>query len=345
MNLETLDYTLDRALIAQTPRSVRDGARLLVVGRGIGVQAHATVRDLGRWLSPGDLLIVNDAEVTAARLRGRRRPGGGAVEILLAEQLEAEEEWLCLARNAGRAPGDERITFGPELDGILSGPGEGPYRRIRFDAQGDLGGALRRYGELPLPPYIRRPAGPLPLDHERYQTVFARVPGAIAAPTAGLHFTPALLRALDASGIRHAAITLLVGVATFLPVRTASLDEHHVPAERYEIPAATAAAIAATRARGGRVVAVGTTSVRALESAALDDGTVRSGSGRTQLVIGAGYRFHVVDALLTNLHLPRSTLLALVAAFAGLEPTLSAYRAANAAGYRFYSYGDAMLIT
>ncbi len=344
MNLETLDYTLDRALIAQTPRSVRDSARLLVVDRGIGVRAHATVRDLGRWLSPGDLLIVNDAEVTAARLRGRRR-GGGAIEVLLAEPLAAGQEWLCLARNAGRAAGGERITFGPELDGILSGPGEGPYRRIRFDARGDLGGALRRYGELPLPPYIRRPAGPLPLDHERYQTVFARVPGAIAAPTAGLHFTPALLRALDASGIGHAAITLLVGVATFLPVRTASLDAHHVPTERYEIPAATAAAITATRARGGRVVAVGTTSVRALESAALDDGTVRSGSGRTQLVIGAGYSFRVVDALLTNLHLPRSTLLALVAAFAGLEPTLSAYRAANAAGYRFYSYGDAMLIT
>ena len=344
MNLETLDYTLDPALVAQEPRPTRDGARLLIVDRGKGARAHAEIRELGQWLSPGDLLIVNDAEVMAARLRGRR-PSGGAVEILLAEEVAGAEGWLCLARNGGKSRRGERITFGPDLEGTLSGPADGPYRTIRFEAQGDLKASLRRHGEVPLPPYIRRPAGPLPEDRERYQTVFARVPGAIAAPTAGLHFTPALLRELEESGVRCAAITLLVGVATFLPVRTASLDAHHVPAERYNIPASTAAAIAATKAAGGRVVAVGTTSVRTLESAALDDGTVRPGSGRTQLIIGPGYRFRVVDALLTNLHLPRSTLLALVAAFAGVEPTLSAYRVANDAGYRFYSYGDAMLIT
>jgi S-adenosylmethionine:tRNA ribosyltransferase-isomerase len=229
------------------------------------------------------------------------------------------------------------------LEGVWSdAPVDGPYRAIRFEADGDLAVALARAGELPLPPYIRRPDGPLPEDAERYQTVFARVPGAIAAPTAGLHFTPRLLAALAARGVETVALTLLVGPATFLPVRGA-LEEHHVPAERYEIAPAVADAIESARAERRRVVAVGTTVVRALESAGTD-GIVRPGRGRTDLVVAPGHAFRIVDALLTNLHLPRSSLLALVAAFAGIEPTLAAYRAASAGGYRFYSFGDAMLI-
>jgi S-adenosylmethionine:tRNA ribosyltransferase-isomerase len=211
-------------------------------------------------------------------------------------------------------------------------------------ADDDLESALRRVGEVPLPPYISRPDGPSPNDRERYQTVFARRPGAIAAPTAGLHFTPELIGDLAARDIDCVALTLLVGPATFLPVRTASLASHCVPSERYDIPEATADAMAARRTAGGRVVAVGTTTVRALESAALADGSVRPGSGRTDLVIGPGHAFRAVDALLTNFHLPQSSLLALVAAFAGIELALAAYRTATRSAYRFYSYGDAMLI-
>jgi len=343
MDLEALDYTLDPALIAQRPLAARDGGRLLVVGRDEGVRAHASVRELGAWLGAGDLLVPNDAAVVPARLRGRRATGG-AVEVLVVEPAEGEGRWRCLTRNLGRAQPGERIQVGPDLECVLGERSGGPYREVQLRADGDLAAALVRYGEVPLPPYIRRPSGPEPADRARYQTVFARVPGAVAAPTAGLHFTAALLERLARQGIQHAALTLLVGPATFLPVRTGSLAAHRVPAERYVIPEATAAAIARTRAAGGRIVAVGTTSVRALESAAQSDGTVPAGSGRTDLVIAPGHRFRAVDALLTNLHLPRSSLLALVAAFAGVEATRAAYRSATAQGYRFYSYGDAMLI-
>ncbi len=343
MDLAALDYDLDPALIAQRPLPARDGGRLLVLRRGDGVQAHAAVRDLPEWLRPGDLLIVNDAEVTPARLRGTRVTGG-QVEVLLTEPVDETGTWRCLARRAGRVRSGERIRFGVGLEGVWQGEADGPYRHIHLQAEGDLAAALDAHGELPLPPYIRRPVGPLAEDRERYQTVFARVRGAIAAPTAGLHFTPGLLAALAARDVEVAAVTLLVGPATFLSARTSSLASQHVAAERYAISEATAASVRVARAARRRIVAVGTTTVRALESAACDDGTVRDGDGRTDLVITPGHRFRVVDALFTNLHLPRSSLLALVAAFAGIEPTLAAYRAARAAGYRFYSYGDAMLI-
>lgn len=343
MDLAALDYELDPALIAQRPLPARDGGRLLVVARAQGVCAHAAVRDLGDWLVPGDLLVVNDAEVIPVRLRGMR-PTGGAVEVLLTECLDDAGAWRCLARRARRLQSGERLRFAPDLEGIWEGEVSGPYRQIRLVADGDLAGVLRARAELPLPPYIRRPAGPLPEDSLRYQTIFARVPGAVAAPTAGLHFTQELLAGLAARGIAHVAVTLLVGPATFLPVRATALDAQRVAAERYAISEATARAVNAARAAERRVVAVGTTTVRALESAALTDGSVRAGHGRTALVITPGYQFRVVDALLTNLHLPRSSLLALVAAFAGVEPMLAAYRTATRAGYRFYSYGDAMLI-
>ena len=343
MDLGVLDYALDPALIAQQPLSARDGSRMLVVERRSGSWTHATVQQLGDWLRPGDVMVVNDAEVIPARLHGRR-PSGGAIEVLLVESIDSDGNWHCIARGAGRIPTGEHISFGSGLTGIWGDHVADVYRTIRLCCEGDLDAVLRRMGEVPLPPYIRRPDGPSSTDRERYQTVFAKTPGAIAAPTAGLHFTPELIARLAWHDIACASLTLLVGPATFLPVRTTSLAAHSVPAERYAIPATTAVAIETARAAGRRIVAVGTTTVRALESAALADGTIQAGVGRTDLVIGPGHRFRAVDVLLTNFHLPRSSLLALVAAFAGIEPTLAAYRAATASGYRFYSYGDAMLI-
>jgi S-adenosylmethionine:tRNA ribosyltransferase-isomerase len=280
--------------------------------------------------------------VTSARLRGRRK-SGGAIEALLVEALDETGRWHCLTRNAQRVRVGERTCFAPDLEGVWGEHGR-PYRQIRFEADGDLSIVLGQRGELPLPPYIHRPAGASPEDHIRYQTIFARVPGAVAAPTAGLHFTPALLERLARRDIRYVPLTLLVGPGTFLPVRAPSIEAHRVPPERYAIPETTAAAVAAARAAGGRIIAVGTTVARALESAACGGGIVRPGAARTDLVITPGHHFRVVDGLLTNLHLPRSSLLALVAAFGGVEATLGAYRAASRAGYRFYSYGDAMLI-
>lgn len=344
MHLAALDYQLDPAQIAQHPPAERDGGRLLVVERGRGIAAHAVVRDLPCWLSAGDLVVVNDAEVVPARLHGRRA-SGAAIEVLLTEPTSVAGEWRCLARRTRRVRQGERLRFASDLEGVWCGvSGAGRLGTIRLEADGDLDTIVRRRGTLPLPPYIRRPNGPLRDDHARYQTVFARVPGAVAAPTAGLHFTPRLLTALGDEGIEVATLTLLVGPATFLPLRDSSDDHHEVPAERYDIPSRTAAAIAAARAAGRRIVAVGTTTVRALESACDEDGAIHPGPGRTALLIAPGHPFRAIDALLTNLHLPRSSLLGLVAAFAGVEPTLDAYRGATLAGYRFYSYGDAMLI-
>ncbi len=342
MDLGVLDYALDPALIAQHPLPRRDESRMLVIERATGARTDSSVDRLGSWLRSGDVLVVNDAEVMAARLHGAR-PTGGIVEVLLIEPL-AGATWKCMARGAGKIPAGEIIQFGEGLSGTWGTRVESQYRTIDLACDGELVPTLQRVGKLPLPPYIRRPEGPSALDCERYQTMFARNAGAIAAPTAGLHFTPGLVADLAQRGIACVPLTLIVGPATFLPVRTASLAEHDVPAERYAIPDATARALAHARAIGGRVVAVGTTTVRALETVAARDGVVRPTVGRTNLVIGPGHRFRCVDALFTNFHLPRSTLLALVAAFAGIDTTLAAYRAATASGYRFYSYGDAMLI-
>jgi len=342
MDLGVLDYALDPALIAQEPLEARDASRMMVVERAMGSRTHAAVRDLGSWLHPGDVLVANDAEVMAARLHGSR-PTGGAIEVLLVEPLDGENTWRCIARGAGKIPAGEVIHFGTVLRGVWGERTNDVYRSIRLECDGDVTSALEQVGELPLPPYIHRPNGPSHQDRARYQTMFARNRGAIAAPTAGLHFTPELMQSLVTRGVTAVTLTLLVGPATFLPVRT-SLAEHAVPAERYSIPAATAAAITRARAGGHRVIAVGTTSARALESVAAEDGAVRAAEGRTDLVIAPGHAFRAVDALLTNFHLPRSSLLALVAAFAGIELTLAAYREAVSDAYRFYSYGDAMLI-
>ena len=332
------DYDLPPELIAQAPTERRDGARLLALSRGDGAVRHRAITDLPELLSPGDLLVFNDTRVRPARLFGRIE-SGGAVE-LLAVRAVAEGEWECLGRPARRLRPGTRIGLPAGGEAVVRArlaPG-----RYAVAFTGDVDELLAQHGELPLPPYIRRPDGPLPIDAERYQTVFARRPGAVAAPTAGLHFSPALLEALAARGVAQAFVTLDVGPATFLPLRedaVATLD-----GEWAEIPAATVAAIWRARDGGGRVVAVGTTTTRALESAARRPGGLTAGSFWADAFVRPGFRFGVVDALVTNFHLPRSTLLMLVAAFAGREPVLAAYAEAVRERYRFYSYGDAMLI-
>jgi S-adenosylmethionine:tRNA ribosyltransferase-isomerase len=339
VRLEDLDYALPPDLIAQEPASERTAARLLVVGRQPEALAHETVAALPRLLRAGDLLVLNDARVVPARVRGRR-PSGGRLELLLLAERD-DGEWEALVRGSPRV--GERIHLPGATGTWTAALGEGRWR-LALDVGGPVSAWLEQVGEVPLPPYIRRPGGPTAADRERYQTTFARVPGAVAAPTAGLHFTPALLAAAADAGISHVTLTLHVGPGTFLPVRGGDLETHRMAPERYELPAAAAARIEAVRGEGGRVVAVGTTTVRALESAA-GDGRLRAGSGEAGLFICPGHRFQVVDALLTNFHLPGTPLLALVAAFAGRSVMAAAYAEAVRQRYRFYSYGDAMLIT
>jgi S-adenosylmethionine:tRNA ribosyltransferase-isomerase len=342
--LDLYDYPLDGVRIAATPAPARDAARLLVHDRASSTIRHGTFSNLPDLLRAGDLLVVNDTRVVAARLAARRR-SGGAVEVLLQPALREdggmEEVALALLKPSARIGAGEVLTVGGDARLVVLDPPGAELRRVRVE-----GGVERmlEHGELPLPPYLPREGGELPLDRERYQTVYARVPGAIAAPTAGLHFTPELLERLAAAGIGVAPLTLHVGPGTFLPVRTERLSDHAMHEEVYEIPEETATRMARTRASGGRIVAVGTTTTRALESARREDGSIGAGRARTRLMIRPPWCFRAIDALITNFHLPRTTLLALVAAFAGRERLLALYREAAALGYRFYSYGDAMLI-
>jgi S-adenosylmethionine:tRNA ribosyltransferase-isomerase len=341
MKLSDFDYPLPEELIAQEPVSPRDASRLLVL-RPEGAFEHRRFGDLEALLSPGDLLVFNDTRVLPARLVGRKG-SGGRVELLLCEPLEGGlgRRWRALGQASKPIREGAELAFGGLAARVLSAEGEGFYV-VELDREGEaLEAALERAGRVPLPPYIRRE--PLELDRERYQTVWARVPGSAAAPTAGLHFTEALLARLESRGVRRTAVTLHVGPGTFLPIRGDSIEQHRMHAERYEVSPATAAEIDACRARGGRVVAVGTTSVRTLESA-FDGTRVAPGPGRTALFIRPGHAFRAVDALVTNFHLPRSTLLMLVCAFGGTERVLAGYRDAVARGYRFFSYGDAMLV-
>ncbi len=335
--LAEFDYHLPPELIAQRP--VARGASRLLVLAASGAERHREIGELPALLRPGDLLVANDSRVLPARLFARRRPGGGRVELLLVERL-AERRWTALARPGRRLKPGTRLSVGAEVELTLEGSDADGLVTLRADRP--LGPVLERCGHVPLPPYIRR--ADEPADRERYQTLFARAPGSIAAPTAGLHFSRELLAALAGRGIELATVTLHVGPGTFQPIRGERIDEHRMAAERFSVPAPTAAAIDRARDRGGRVVAVGTTVVRTLETAALAGGRVAPGGGRSELFIRPGHRFRVVDLLLTNFHLPRSTLLLLVCAFAGRERVLAAYREAVAAGYRFYSYGDAMLV-
>lgn len=331
MRLEDFSYALPEHLIAQTPSPRRDASRLLrVLADGV---EHRSFADLPDLLRPDDLLVLNDTRVIPARLRGEKDSGGRA-EVLV-ERIESEYQALCQVRvskplKAGRTLRVDGVRL--EVEGRA-----GEFYRLRFGEP--VMTVLEASGDVPLPPYIER--APDAADEDRYQTVFARSPGAVAAPTAGLHFTQALL---DAIGVPRATVTLHVGAGTFQPVRTSDLSRHRMHCERWRVPAETASAIDACRDRGGRVVAVGTTVVRTLESAADAAGTVRAGEGETDLFITPGFRFRAVDALLTNFHLPQSTLLMLVCAFAGYQRVIAAYRAAVAAEYRFFSYGDAMFL-
>jgi len=335
------DYRLPAEAIAQHP-APRGQSRLLVLDAA-GEERHRRVVDLPSILRPGDLLVVNDTRVLPARIFGQRRPGGGRMELLVAEKQpsgDGGESWDVLVKPGRRARPGTRIDLDGGLEAEVVAKGSGGRVRMRFSRPVEP--HLQRFGHVPLPPYVKRPDEGA--DHDDYQTVFARRPGAIAAPTAGLHFTPELLAELAGAGIGSAAITLHVGLGTFKPVTAELVHEHHMEAERYRVPAAAAAAIRRTRRAGGRIVAVGTTVVRSLETAAAGDGEVAAGEGRTELFITPGFRFRAVDVLLTNFHLPCSTLLMLVSAFAGRERVLAAYEEAIAAGYRFYSYGDAMLV-
>ena len=336
MLLEEYDFDLPQELIAQTPAEPRDASRLLLLGRNDGSTRHHHVRDLPDLLRPGDALVFNDTKVLHARLRARRRATGGRVELLLLRPL-AGGRWEAMARPARRLREGEALALdsGAEVHvrrGLVSGT-------VEIELPGDVAGHLDRHGELPLPPYIHSYAG----DPGRYQTVYARPEGSVAAPTAGLHFTPGLLDSLRCRGVSTHFLTLHVGLGTFKPVQTERVEDHEMHAERFYVPPQLLSELEEVRGRGGRVIAVGTTSVRALESAAAHPELAGAWS-ETRIFITPGHRFRLVDGLLTNFHLPRSTLLLLVSALAGREAILRAYGEAIRERYRFYSFGDAMLI-
>lgn len=341
MHLSGFDYELPPELIAQQPPAERGQSRLLVIPRDGGALEHRVFRELPEYLREGDCLVLNDTRVIPARLLGRRRTGG-QVELLLLRPL-GEDRWEALGKPARRLHVGERVEFGEALTAEVVGEGAEGLRTVRLEYQGDLLPILEEVGRMPLPPYIRREEAQTE-DRTRYQTVYAAQPGAVAAPTAGLHFTPEVLAAIEARGVTVARLTLHVGLGTFRPIAVERLADHVMHAEWYAVSEEAAAAINAARARGGRVIAAGTTVVRTLETVAEEDGRVCAGEGMTSIFISPGYRFRVTDGMLTNFHLPRSSLLVMVSAFAGRERILEAYAEAITGGYRFYSYGDATLM-
>ncbi len=334
-----LDYDLPGRLIAQHPAARRDESRLLVVNRATGDFRADVFRNLGAYLRAGDCLVLNDTRVIRARLNAQKT-SGGRIEIFLLRELKPGE-WEALVRPSARVKPGATVLVGNRIEASVEEALPGGARRVCF-AVPDVITALEAVGEIPLPPYIHRDK-PEAVDAERYQTVFARTPGAVAAPTAGLHFTPELLTSLEHAGVSRATLTLHVGYGTFKPIQVDQLEDHSVDGEDFDLPIETADRLNATRASGGRVVAVGTTATRVLESQ-YRDGASRAGHGMTQLYIHPPYTFRAVDALITNFHLPRSSLLALVYAFAGTDLARAAYRYAVEQEFRFYSYGDAMLI-
>lgn len=339
MKIADFDYELPAELIAQAPLEERDASRMLVLDRGMQAWIDSSFSEFTRYLRPDDVVVVNNSRVIPARLLGRREESGGQVEIFLVREIEPEV-WEALVRPGGRLKKGARAVFGDGrlIAELLDEPGP-EMRRVRFHCEGSFHYLLAQIGSTPLPPYIKRPAGVSNEDRERYQTVYSKQRGAIAAPTAGLHFTPEVLAEV-AKIASLAEVTLHVGYGTFEPVRVDDVDQHSVTSEHYEISEGTAHKINEAQ----RVIVVGTTTMRALESSANERGEVVAGSGVARLTIKPGYRFRVADALLTNFHLPRSSLLILVSAFAGHDLILRAYRHAVAERYRFYSYGDCMLI-
>lgn len=342
LTLNDFDYTLPPDLIAQAPLAQRSASRLLVVHppmEGAEVLVDRNFADLPALIGPQDLLVFNDTRVIHARVHGSKA-SGGQIEVLI-ERAIGPHEALAQVRASKSPRSGSTLRLADAFDVEVLGR-VGEFYHLRFPAHENLFELLERHGKLPLPPYIQRAAGDD--DESRYQTVFARSPGSVAAPTAGLHFDEATLAQVRARGAQCAWLTLHVGAGTFQPVRVDNLDEHRMHSERYFIPPETVDAIARTRAAGGRVIAVGTTSLRALEAAA-HNGALGAGEGETEIFILPGFKFQVADALLTNFHLPKSTLLMLVSAFAGREPIRRAYAHAIAARYRFFSYGDAMFLT
>lgn len=333
-------YDLPEELIAQEPVEPRDASRLLALDRQTGACEDKHFSDILDYLRPGDCLVLNNSRVLPARLLGERAATGAKVELLLLTP-KGGDVWEVLAGPGRRAkPGDE-LTFG---DGLLTATVleivEGGNRLVKFTYEGNFYHTLERIGQMPLPPYIHKKLE----DRERYQTVYSKTPGSAAAPTAGLHFTPALLEAVKAKGVEIAYVTLHVGLGTFRPVKEDVVENHTMHAEHYELDATAADVINRTRERGGRVIAVGTTGCRTLESVGLTDGRVEPADGWTSIFIYPGYKFQVLDGLITNFHLPESTLIMLVSAFAGYDHTMAAYRHAVEERYRFFSFGDAMLI-
>ena len=337
MQLEDFDYALPAELIAQAPAAERTASRLLHLDGATGRFSDRRFRDLPEELAPGDVVVFNDTRVIKARLMGRKR-SGGRIEVLIERVIGADEAWAQVRASHAPREGSE-LVLADALD-VRVMERSGDLFRLRFPAGANVFELLERHGSVPLPPYITHAAAAE--DEERYQTIYAREPGAVAAPTAGLHFDAQTMDAIRARGAQIAYVTLHVGAGTFQPVRVSDLSQHRMHTEWYHVPEATVAAITQARAQGRRVTAVGTTSLRALETAGR--GTLAAGYGETNLFIVPGYRFRVVDRLVTNFHLPQSTLLMLVAAFAGLDHVLRAYRHAIEARYRFFSYGDAMLI-
>ena len=338
MRLDDFDYELPQELIAQVPPAERGASRLLRLDGGTGTLEDRRFRDIVELVAPGDVVVLNDTRVMKARLIGRKKTGG-RIEVMVERVLGRDEVLAQVGANHPTRVGAKLVLAGAVEATVLDRERE--FFRLRFEGCDDVPALLERHGSVPLPLYITRAAGSG--DAERYQTVYAREPGAVAAPTAGLHFEPALLDALRSRGATLARLTLHVGAGTFQPVRLQDLSQHEMHGERYSVPRDAVETIAEARRKGGRVLAVGTTTLRALESAAAD-GELKPGSGETRLFILPGYRFRVVERLLTNFHLPRSTLLMLVSAFAGMDNVRRAYRHAIEHRYRFYSYGDAMLI-
>jgi S-adenosylmethionine:tRNA ribosyltransferase-isomerase len=341
MRIEEFDYHLPGALIAQYPSPQRGETSLMILCRQTGISEHRAFQDIAQYLNCADLLVMNNTRVLPARLIGKKETGG-RIEVLLAPSWNGiKGEWKALIKGSRRVKQGSRIRFEQGLEGEVEEVKDGKAR-ISFSHPGGVTEILQKIGHMPLPPYIKR--GDEPLDRERYQTVFAERDGSIAAPTAGLHLTHALLQLLREKGVRTTTITLHIGIGTFTPVKARDIEDHTMEAEWIEISKESAREIEDTKAIGGRVIAVGTTTTRALESFSNGKGGVRSGKGMTSLFIYPPYRFRVIDGLVTNFHLPKSTLIMLVSAFAGKDLLMKAYQEAIHRKYRFYSYGDAMMI-
>ncbi len=340
MKTSDFDYELPPELIAQTPTQQRDASRLLCLDRKTGAFSHHHFYDLPDFLCPGDCMILNNSRVLPARLLGQRLPGGGACEVLLLVD-RGDNVWECIVRPGKHLRAGAKMRFGEgELTAEVAEVLPDGNRLVRFSYDGIFLEVLERLGKMPLPPYIKAELQ----DRERYQTVYSKVNGSAAAPTAGLHFTPELLERIEKMGVRLGYVTLHVGLGTFRPVKEDELEEHEMHSEFCTVPEETAALINETKTNRGRVICVGTTSCRTIESWAGEDGTMKAASGWTSIYIYPGYRFKVMDALVTNFHLPQSTLLMLVSAFAGREHVLAAYEEAVRERYRFFSFGDAMFL-